>query len=111
MNLNRKKLSIAVVVALVACLVPMAQGASAVPSTEDEQYAAPMTQDRGEMVFQIDPNFADDFHDNISVLTAIDSTGEKFCTSTSDAVCSTANYYQFKAVLGPCTTAVTVDCI
>ena len=111
MKLTRKKLSIAVVVALVACLVPMAQGASAVPSTEDEQYAAPMTQDRGEMVFQIDPNFADDFHDNISVLTAIDSTGEKFCTSTSDAVCSTANYYQFKAVLGPCTTAVTVDCI
>ena len=80
MNLLRKKFSLVAAVALVACMVPMAHGASAVASLEDEQYGAPMTQDRGEMVFQIDPNFADNFHDNISVLTAITPTGEKFCT-------------------------------
>jgi hypothetical protein len=106
-----KKFSLMLVVALVASMVPMAHGAIAIPSLEDEQYGAPMTQDRGEMVFQIDPNFADNFHDNISVLTAIDSTGEKFCTSTSDAVCATANEYQFSAVLGPCNAVVKIDCI
>ena len=111
MNIALKRISLVAVVALVTCMVPMARGASAGASLEDEQYGAPMTQDRGEMVFQIDPNFADDFHDNISVLTAVDSTGEKFCTSTSEGVCATASEYQFSAVLGPCSAAVTVDCI
>ncbi len=107
----KKKFSLVAVVALVACMVPMAHGVRAVASLEDEQYGAPMTQDRGEMVFQIDPNFADNFHDNISVLTAIYPTGERFCTSTSDAVCASADEYQFNAVLGPCNAAVKIDCI
>ncbi len=106
-----KKFSLVAVVALVTCMVPMAHGVSAINSVEDEQYGVQMTQDRGEMVFQIDPNFADNFHDNISVLTAVDSTGEKFCSSTSDAVCARANEYQFSAVLGPCNDVVKIDCI
>ena len=94
-------------------MVPMAHGAVAgpAPSTEDEQFAPLITGERGEMVFQIDPNFADDFHDNVSVLSATDSTGETMCSSTSDPACATANGYQFSAVLGPCTDAVKIDCI
>jgi hypothetical protein len=111
MSMAIKKFSVVAVVALVACMVPMAHGAGAAPSTEDEQYAAPITQDRGEMVLQIDPNFADAFHDNVSVLEGEDATGEKFCSSTSDAVCATAKGYRFSAVLGPCTDAVKIDCI
>jgi len=110
MKMAFKKFSGIAVVALVACMVPMAHAVGAAPSTEDEQYAAPITQDRGEMVFQIDPNFADAFHDNISVLEGEDATGEKFCSSTSSAPCATGNY-RFSAVLGPCTSIVTVDCI
>ena len=111
MKIGSKKFSFVAVVAMLASVVPMAHGAIADTPMEDEQYAAPITQDRGEMVLKIDPNFADAFHDNISVLEGEDATGDKFCSSTSDAACASAKGYRFSAVLGPCTAAVTVDCI
>ncbi|CAB4368284.1 unannotated protein [freshwater metagenome] len=111
MNMAIKKLSLIAAIALVASMVPMAHGVGAATSTEDEQFAPVITGERGEMVFQIDPNFADDFHDNVSVLSGTDATGEKICSSTSDAACASGNGYRFSAVLGPCSTTITVDCI
>jgi len=108
MNLVRKKFSLVAVVALVACMVPMAHLASADTPVEDEQFAPHITGARGEMVFQLLDG--SDLHDNVSVLTGrSDSTGEKLCTTTTDAAC--ASGYQFRAVLSPCESATAVDCI
>jgi hypothetical protein len=49
--------------------------------------------------------------DNVSVLIGSDSTGQKICSSVTDAACSSTAGYSFRAVLGPCTSTVTIDCI
>jgi len=104
-----KKMSVLSVLALIACVVPMAHGAFADSVVEDEQFPSQFSSTAGLHGFEL--NEVSGLRDNVSVLIGSDSTGQKICSSTSTAACSSSDGYSFRAVLGPCTDAVTVDCI
>lgn len=74
---------------------------------EDEQIPSPHTSAIG--AHGIEMNEISGLRDNVSVL--VGGGGAKICSSTTDAACATSDGYYFRAVLGPCTTTTTVDCI
>lgn len=76
---------------------------------EDEQIPSALVSTSGFHGFEL--NEISGLRNNVSVLTTETSTGKRLCTSATAAPCDGANGYSFKAVLGPCTQPVTVDCI
>lgn len=74
---------------------------------EDEQIPAPHSSAYG--AHGVEMNEISGLRDNVSVL--VGGGGAVICSSTLDAACATDNGYYFRAVLGPCTTTTTVDCI
>ena len=104
-----KKIPFFAVAALLACVIPVTNGAFASSSIEDEQFPSQFSAAPGMHGFEL--NEVSGLRDNVSVLTGSDSTGQKICTSTTASACSSSAGYSFRAVLGPCTSAVVVDCI
>ena len=78
-------------------------------TVEDEQWPSQFRSDISLHGFEL--NEVSGLRDNVSVLIGSDSTGQRLCTSVTDTACSSSAGYSFRAVLGPCTTDVTVDCI
>ena len=78
-------------------------------TVEDEQWPSQFSSETPLHGFEL--NEVSGLRDNVSVLIGSDSTGQRLCTSVTDTACSSSAGYSFRAVLGPCTTAVTVDCI
>ena len=76
---------------------------------EDEQWPSQFASTSGLHGFEL--NEVSGLRDNVSVLIGSDSTGQRLCTSVTDTACSSSAGYSFRAVLGPCTTTVTIDCI
>jgi len=76
---------------------------------EDEQIPSAQSSAEGFHGFEMDE--VTGLRNNVSVLTTETSTGTRLCTSATATPCDTANRYDFRAVLGPCTASVTVDCI
>lgn len=76
---------------------------------EDEQIPSALVSTAGFHGFEL--NEVSGLRNNVSVLYTGDATTQRLCTSATAAPCNTANGYSFKAVLGPCSASVTVDCI
>ena len=76
---------------------------------EDEQWPSQFSSETPLHGFEL--NEVSGLRDNVSVLIGSDSTGQKICSSVTDAACSSTAGYSFRAVLGPCTSTVTIDCI
>jgi hypothetical protein len=104
-----RKIPFLAAVALLACVMPITNGALASSSVEDEQFPSQFSSAAGLHGFEL--NEVSGSRDNVSVLVGSDSTGQKICTSTATAACSSTAGYSFRAVLGPCTDVVVVDCI
>jgi hypothetical protein len=90
-------------------MLPVAHGVMADGSVEDEQWPSQFAAVEGLHGFELDE--VSGLRDNVSVLIGSDSNGQKICTSTSSAGCASSAGYSFRAVLGPCTSLVTIDCI
>lgn len=76
---------------------------------EDEQIPSSFTSSAGFHGFELDE--VSGLRNNVSVLTTETPTGTRLCSSATSAPCDGASGYSFKAVLGPCTQAITIDCI
>jgi len=76
---------------------------------EDEQIPTAFNSAAGFHGFELDE--VSGLRNNVSVLMTETSAGTRLCTSATAAPCDGEGGYNFKAVLGPCTQAVTVDCI
>lgn len=96
---------------LLSCAVAttlFANGGTALSvSVEDEQIPSPHTSAYG--AHGVEMNEISGLRDNVSVL--VGGGGTKICSSTLDPECATSDGYYFRAVLGPCTSTTTVDCI
>ena len=95
------------ITALVSVTLTVAGSSASSVSSEDEQFPSQVTSASG--FHGIELNEISGLRDNVSLLTGATETGSKLCTSTADASCS--GNYSFKAVLGPCDSSTTVDCI
>lgn len=86
-------------------------GSTAVAPVEDEQWPSQFAATPGLHAIEIDE--VNGLRDNVSVLKTIPDAngGTRLCTSATAAPCSTASGYDFRAVLGPCSGSVTVNCI
>ena len=104
-----KKIPFVAVVALLASVMSITNAAFASSSLEDEQFPSQFSSAAGLHGFEL--NEVSGLRDNVSVLVGSDSTGQRICSSTAVAACSSSAGYSFRAVLGPCTDVVTVDCI
>lgn len=104
-----KKIPFFAVAALLACVMPITSGAFASSSLEDEQWPSRFAAVAGLHGFELDE--VSGLRDNVSVLIGSDANGQKLCTATSSAGCASSAGYSFRAVLGPCTALVTIDCI
>jgi hypothetical protein len=104
---NKKFLSAFVLTALMGMTVAVSGSSAAPVSSEDEQFPSQITAVPG--FHGIEMNEISGLRDNGSLLYGETASGSKLCTSTSDASCS--GNYQFKAVLGPCDSTTTIDCI
>lgn len=99
----------------VACLVVVGLCAGFVPSIaantgEDEQWPSGHASTPGLHGIEFDANSGQ--QDKVSVLLCKTSeTVTKLGTSVAAEPCSSSPSYTFRAVLGPCTATVTVDCI
>ena len=105
--MNKKFISTVAIAALVSLTLAVAGTSASSVSSEDEQFPSQLTSAPG--FHGIELNEISGLRDNVSVLGAETATGSKLCTSTTDASCS--GNYGFKAVLGPCDSTTTVDCI
>lgn len=76
---------------------------------EDEQVPSALVSTLGFHGFEL--NEVSGLRNNVSVLSAQTATGDKLCTSATAAPCDTASKYSFRAILGPCTATVVIDCI
>ena len=76
---------------------------------EDEQWPSQFAAVAGLHGFELDE--VSGLRDNVSVLIGSDSNGQRLCTSVADTACGGTAGYSFRAVLGPCTTSVLIDCI
>jgi len=76
-------------------------------SSEDEQFPSQIIAVPG--FHGIEMNEISGLRDNVSLLYGETAGGSKLCANTTDANC--AGDYQFKAVLGPCDSTTTIDCI
>ena len=76
---------------------------------EDEQWPSQFSSAPGLHGFEL--NEVSGLRDNVSVLVGSDSTGQRICASVADVACSGSAGYYFRAVLGPCTDTVNIDCI
>lgn len=102
-----KKISFAIVAVLTLGLVSVSPAVSA--EVEDEQIPSAITSAAGFHSFEL--NEVSGLRNNVSVLTTETPTGTKLCTSATASPCDGANGYSFRAVLGPCSSTVTIDCI
>jgi hypothetical protein len=102
-----KKISFALVAVLTLGLVSVSPAVSA--EVEDEQIPSAMASLPG--FHGLELNEVSGLRNNVSVLMTETPTGTKMCTSATAAPCDGASRYDFKAVLGPCSSTVTVDCI
>jgi hypothetical protein len=107
--MKNKKFGLMVACSLILSMFAVSSGAIAVGVTEDEQWPSQFSAIAGLHGFELDE--VSGLRDNVSVLIGSDSTGQKICSSTSTAACSSSAGYTFRAVLGPCTDVVVVDCI
>lgn len=94
---------------MVVTLLAASGGAASSVGVEDEQVPSALTSTPGFHGFEL--NEVSGLRNNVSVLMTETATGQRLCTSTTATPCDGPNGYSFKAVLGPCTQAVTVDCI
>ena len=107
--MNNKKFGLMIAFSLIMSMFAVSSGAFASSSVEDEQFPSQFSATVGLHGFEL--NEVSGLRDNVSVLIGADSTGQKICTSTAVAPCSSPTGYSFRAVLGPCTDVVVVDCI
>lgn len=105
--MNKKFLSAFVLTALMGMTVAVSGSNAAPVSSEDEQFPSQMSSAIG--FHGIEMNEVSGLRDNVSLLGGETSSGSKLCTSTTDASCS--GNYGFRAVLGPCDSTTTIDCI
>ncbi len=78
-------------------------------TVEDEQIPTAFNSAAGFHGFELDE--VSGLRSNVSVLFTETPTGTRLCSSATTAPCDGEGGYNFKAVLGPCTQSVTVDCI
>lgn len=76
---------------------------------EDEQIPSAMASTPG--FHGLELNEVSGLRNNVSVLSTETATGTRLCSSATAAPCDSASRYDFRAVLGPCSSTVTVDCI
>jgi len=108
--MKNKKFGLLIAGSLFVSMFAVSSGAVGVAVTEDEQWPSQSAAVAGLHVFELDEVAG--LRNNISVLTNTDSSGSmKLCTNATLSPCNTSTGYSFRAVLGPCTTAVTIDCI
>jgi hypothetical protein len=107
--MKTKKFGLMIACSLMTSMFAVSSGAFASSSLEDEQFPSQFSSAAGLHGFEL--NEVSGLRDNVSVLIGSDSTGQKICSSTAIAPCSSSTGYSFRAVLGPCTEVVTVDCI
>lgn len=93
---------------VLACSAVSLSPVHSVP-VEDEQWPSQFSSETPLHGFEL--NEVSGLRDNVSVLIGSDSTGQRLCTSVTDTACNSSAGYSFRAVLGPCTSAVTIDCI
>lgn len=105
--MNKKFIAKVLITALAGLTLTVSSSTASSVSSEDEQFPSQITSASG--FHGIELNEVSGLRDNVSVLTGTTETGIKLCTSTTDASCS--GNYSFKAVLGPCDTTTTIDCI
>jgi hypothetical protein len=91
---------------MVATLLVGGGGAASSVAVEDEQIPSPHSSGQGR--HGIEMNEVAGLRDNVSVLISGDS---RLCSSVDDSACGASSSLSFRAVLGPCTPTVTVDCI
>jgi hypothetical protein len=101
------KLKTALATCVVVATLAASGGTALSVPTEDEQIPSPHTSATG--AHGVEMNEVSGLRDNVSVL--VGSGGTKICSSTLNPSCSTSSGYYFRAVLGPCTSTTTVDCI
>lgn len=98
-----------IVVALLAGMIGVTAPTVAAPA-EDEQFPSGHAAVAGLHGIEIDANSGN--QDKVSALFCNQTSGgERLGTSVASSPCSIANGYSFRAVLGPCTSTRTVDCI
>ena len=107
--MKNKKFGLMIACSLILSMFAVSSGAIAVGVTEDEQWPSQFSATAGLHGFELDE--VSGLRDNVSVLIGSDSNGQKLCTATSSVGCSSSAGYSFRAVLGPCTSLVTIDCI
>lgn len=76
-------------------------------NTEDEQWASPFSAAAG--LHGIEMMEAPGARTNVSLLTGKTAAGDRICSSLNDQSCT--GDVDFQAVLAPCATATSVDCI
>jgi hypothetical protein len=104
----RMKRQFAAVLAIFAVTSIMSASAFSA-GVEDEQVPSALVSTLGFHGFEL--NEVSGLRNNVSVLTAQTPAGNKLCSSATAAPCDSASTYSFKAVLGPCSATVTIDCI
>jgi hypothetical protein len=104
---NKKFLSAVVLTALMGLTVAVSGSNAAPVSSEDEQFPSQIIAVPG--FHGIEMNDISGLRDNVSLLFGETATGGKLCANTTDANCS--GDYHFRAVLGPCDSTTTIDCI
>lgn len=104
-----KKVLTATVATLVVSLIAIPQGVVRSAVLEDEQWPSQFAAVAGLHAFELDE--VSGLRDNVSVLIGSDANGQKLCTATTSSGCTSSAGYSFRAVLGPCTSSVTIDCI
>lgn len=102
-----RKIPVAVIAVLLMSLVSVSAAVSA--EIEDEQIPSAMSSAQGFHGFELDE--VTGLRNNVSVLTTETQSGTRLCTSATASPCDSANRYDFRAVLGPCSALVTIDCI
>ena len=102
-----KKILLSILALSTLGLISAAPAISA--EVEDEQIPSALASTPGFHGFEL--NEVSGLRNNVSVLGTGSAPNERLCTSATAAPCDTSNGYGFKAVLGPCSSTVTVDCI
>lgn len=98
------------VVSIIVIASLIGGGTASSEAVEDEQIPSPESSAIG--MHSVEMNESSGLKDNVSVLVGTDSSGiKRICKSTSSSPCNSGRDYYFRAVLGPCNTSVSVDCV
>ena len=110
--MRRKIVVLTVAVALCGVVVPQGIVSSAAV-VEDEQWPNPALAIEGHHTFLIEESpMSNGAQSSHSVLMANGTSGAgKLCTGPSDPNCNTPAGLYFRAVLPPCSTTITIDCV